>query len=233
MKKILALIPARGGSKGIKRKNIVDLNGKPLIAYTIETCLRSKWINRTVVSTDDPQIARIARQYGAEAPFMRPKKFAGDLSPDNEFLFHALKWLKDEENYVPDAVLNMRPVCPCRDVRIVDKAIKTFLRHPEADSLRAVCPAKETPYKMWEVKGRYMTPLIRDRRFKESWNMPRQVLRDIYFQHGYVDIMRPEVILKDKLISGKKVLPFFCENPVDIDYPEDLAAARKILESRK
>lgn len=231
--KILALIPARGGSKGIKKKNIVNLNGKPLIAYTIECSLKSKFINRVIVSTDDVKIAQIAKKYGAETPFIRPKEFAQDLSRDIDVFYHALRWLKDKENYIPDIVLNMRPVCPLRRVEVVDKAIKTFIDNPDADSLRAVCYPRQTPYKMWRKKGRYLEPLLEYKKFKEPYNMPRQVLPKVLYQHGYVDMVRAEVILKYKLMSGKKIFPFFCENLVDIDYPEDLILAEKLLKGKK
>jgi N-acylneuraminate cytidylyltransferase len=227
--KILALIPARGGSKGIKKKNIIRLKGKPLIAYTIECSLKSRFINRVIVSTDSIEIAEIAKKYGAEVPFIRPKKFAQDTSPDIDAFYHALTWLRDKENYTPDIVLNMRPVCPLRKVEVVDRAIKTFINNPHADSLRAVCHPRELPYKMWRKKDKFIEPLLPYRKFKESFNMPRQVLPEVLYQHGYVDMVRTEVILKYKLMSGKKILPFFCENLVDIDYPKDLIMAEKIL----
>lgn len=231
--KILALIPARGGSKGIKKKNIVALNKKPLIAYTIECSLRSKFINRVIVSTDDLKIADIAKKYGAEVLFLRPKKYAQDSSPDIDVFYHALKWLEKNESYVPDIVLNMRPVCPLRKPEIVDRAIKLFLRDKKADSLRSVSLSKDNPYKMWVSKGKYMKPVIKYKKFKEPFNMPRQVLPQTLYQHGYVDIVRAELILRDKLMSGKKVIPFFCDNLVDIDYPQDLKLAEEILKRSK
>jgi CMP-N-acetylneuraminic acid synthetase len=125
----------------------------------------------------------------------------------------------------------MRPVCPLRKGEVVDKAIRTFIDNPDADSLRAVCYSREIPYKMWRKKGKYMEPLIKYKRFREPFNMPRQALPKALYQHAYVDIVRPEVILKHKLMSGKKILPFFCENLSDIDYPEDLIVAERLLGS--
>ena len=136
--KILALIPARGGSKGIPRKNIVNLCGKPLIAYSIEQALASKWINRVIVSTDDEEIVAISRQYGAEVPFMRPEEFAQDLSPDIDVFRHALQWLETNEGYIPDIVLNHRPVCPIRKVETIDRAIELFINTQHDDSLLSV-----------------------------------------------------------------------------------------------
>lgn len=230
--KILAIIPARGGSKEIPYKNIVLLKGKPLIAYSIEIALKSKYINRIIVTTDNKEIARVAQKYGAEVPFMRPKKYAQDLSPDIDVFYHALTWLKENENYIPDIVVNMRPVCPLRKVELLDKAIKLFLDNPEADSLRSMYPAKQNPYKMWKKAGKYVTPIVVYGRFKESYNMPRQALPQALYQHGDIDMVRGEIILKYKMMSGKKVMPFICENLVDIDYPEDLLLAEKLLKGK-
>ena len=133
---ILALIPARGGSKGIPRKNLVPLLGKPFIAYSIEQALASAWITRTVVSTDDAEIAAAARQFGAETPFMRPAEFAQDHSLDLEVFQHALRWLKKEEGYTCDLVVHLRPTGPVRRVEVIDEAIELMLAHPEADALR-------------------------------------------------------------------------------------------------
>jgi len=232
--KILALIPARGGSKGIPRKNIVNLCGKPLIAYSIEQALASKWINRVIVSTDDGEIADIARKYGAEVPFMRPKEFAQDLSPDIDVFRHALQWLKVNEAYIPEIVLNQRPVCPIRKVEIIDQAIELFINTPEADSLRSVRTPAQTPYKMWGIIDGYMKPLLELPGIVEPFNQPRQVLPDVYWQFGYVDVVRAEVITQKGKMSGDRILPFFIDEEwVDIDYEEDIIEAEKLLKKRR
>src|SRR5437867_12897651 len=129
---ILALIPARGGSKGIPRKNIKVVAGKPLIAYSIEQALASRFITRTIVSTDDPEIAKVARDFGADVPFMRPSEFAQDLSPDIEVFRHALESLRKSERYVCELVVHLRPTGPVRRVELIDRAIETMLGDPEA-----------------------------------------------------------------------------------------------------
>jgi len=134
-REILALIPARGGSKGIPRKNIKVVAGKPLIAYSIEQALASRFITRTIVSTDDPEIAQVAREFGAKVPFMRPGEFAQDLSPDIDVFRHALKWLRDRDGYACDLVVHLRPTGPVRRVELIDQAIELILNDPEADSL--------------------------------------------------------------------------------------------------
>ncbi len=228
--KILALIPARGGSKGIPRKNIVNLGGKPLIAYSIEQALASRLINRVIVSTDDAEIAEIARRYGAEVPFIRPAEFAQDLSPDIDVFRHALAWLETNEGYVPDIVLNHRPVCPIRKVETIDRAIELFVNTPGADALRSVCIPAQTPYKMWQIADGYMKPLLALPGIIESFNLPRQSLPEVYWQIGYVDMVRTEVITRRGRMCGDKILPFIIEDEwVDIDYPEDIALAEKLL----
>ncbi len=232
--KILALIPARGGSKGIPYKNIINLCGKPLIAYSIEQALASKWVNRIIVSTDNETISSIAKKYGAEVPFIRPAEFAQDLSPDFEVFRHALEWLQTNEGYVPDIVLNHRPVCPIRRVETMDKAIELFINTPEADSLRSVCIPGQTPYKMWKIKDGYMKPLLELPGVTEPYNQPRQELPKVYWQLGYVDMVRAEVITKKGKMSGDKILPFIIEEEwVDIDYEEDIMEAEKLLMKRR
>jgi CMP-N,N'-diacetyllegionaminic acid synthase len=229
---ILALIPARGGSKGIPKKNIVNVCGKPLIAYSIEQALTSKFIKRVIVSTDDDETAEISAKYGAEVPFKRPAEYAQDLSADIDVFQHALRWLRENEDYVPDIVLNHRTVCPVRKVEVIDKAIGLFINTPEADSLRSVCLSALTPYKMWRIEGKYMKPLLPLSDFAESFNMPRQVLPKVYWQFGYVDMVRTEVITKKGRMSGDKVLPFIIEDEwVDIDHEEDIEKAERLIKA--
>jgi len=232
--KVLALIPARGGSKGIPRKNIVKLGNRPLIAYSIEQALASYLINRVIVSTDDKEIAEISRKYGAEVPFIRPKEFAQDLSPDIDVFRHALTWLESNEGYVPDIVLNHRPVFPFRKVETINKAIELLVNTPEADALRSVCVPSQNPYKMWRIIDGYMKPLLSVPGIAEPFNMPRQALPEVYWQIGYVDIVRTEVIINKGKMSADNILPFIIEEEwVDIDYLDDLIRAEKLLLKRQ
>lgn len=229
MYKILALIPARGGSKGLPRKNIINLCGKPLIAYSIEQALASKYINRTIVSTDDEEIAEISLRYGAEVPFIRPSEFAQDLSTDIDVFYHALVWLRDNDGYVPDIVINHRAIFPIRKVELIDKAVEKFLSS-DADSLRSVCVAKESPYKMWTLCDEYMKP-VTNYPVQEFFNLPRQELPIAYWQIGYIDIIRSYVIFQRRM-SGDKIIPFIIDEEfVDIDYEEDLVEAERLLKS--
>lgn len=231
---ILALIPARGGSKSVPRKNLIPLFGKPMIAWAIENALAAKYVSRVIVSTDDEEIAKVALTFGAEVPFMRPVDISGDYSLDIEFHRHALEWLDVNENYKPDMVINLRPTPPSRRPETIDKAIEEFHRHPEVDSLRSVHLANESPFKMWLFNNKgYMKPVATLENVIEPYNQPRQKLPLVYWQDGYVDITRPEVILKKNSTTGDLVLPFIIDEPaIDVDYPDALEPAEAQLRLR-
>jgi len=227
---ILALVPARGGSKGIPRKNIIAVAGKPLIAYSIEQALASRHVTRTIVSTDDAEIADVARRFGAEVPFMRPPEFAQDLSPDIDVFRHALQWLRDREGYVCELVVHLRPTGPVRRVELIDEAIRTMLNQPEADSLRSVSLPVHTPYKMWRIVDGFLQPLLAVRGMIEPYCMPRQSLPEVYWGNGYVDIVRPHVVLELGMMCGRKILPFVIREPVfDIDYEDSIPKVEEAL----
>lgn len=232
---ILALIPARGGSKSIPRKNLLMLAGKPLIAYSIEQALASRHITRTIVSTDDPEIAAAAREHGAEVPFMRPAAFAQDLSTDLEVFRHALMTLRDAESYSCECVVHLRPTGPVRRVTRIDEAIETFLRSPDADSLRSVTSPVQTPFKMWRINAGYLEPLLDVAGVPDAHSLPRQSLPEVFWQNGYVDIVRPRVVVELGTMSGRKILPFVVNEPaLELDYPESIplveAALRRLHE---
>ncbi len=235
-KEVLALIPARGNSKSIPRKNIRDFGGYPLIAYSIAAALQSKLVTRTIVSTDDEEIAEIARQNGAETPFLRPEEFSRDETLDHPVFKHALSWLAENENYHPDVVLQLRPTSPFRPHDMLDDAIKLLLENPQADSVRGIVPSGQNPYKMWRVaEDGSMRPLLEVNGIKEAYNAPRQDLPDTYWQTGHIDAIRPEVILKKKSMSGDVIMPLFVDPAftVDIDTPLDWQRAEAaVLEGR-
>ena len=220
---ILALIPARGGSKGIPRKNLLVLAGKPLVAYSIEQALASRYITRTIVSTDDAEIADVARRYGADVPFVRPSELAQDLSPDLDVFRHALAWLRDRERYHCDLVVHLRPTAPVRRLALIDSAIETMLRQDDADSLRAVSRSEQTPYKMWRMVDGRLEPLVPMAGVAEPHSLPRQELPELYWQNGYVDIVRPHVVLDLGMMAGHRIAPFIVDEPVpELDYPDDV-----------
>ena len=234
MTEILALIPARGGSKGLPRKNVLPLAGKPLIAHTIATALESETITRTVVSTDDDEIAEAARAYGAEVPFMRPAGLAGDDSLDLEVFEHALLWLAREEGYEPELVVHLRPTNPIRRPERVDEAVRAMLADPQADSLRSVSVPAQTPYKMWRRDGAYLVPLVEVAGVRDAHSRPRQSLPEVWWQNGYVDVIRPRTVLELASMSGERVLPFVVQDRfVEIDYADAFAAAEELLRRRE
>lgn len=221
---VLALILARGGSKSVPRKNIMPVNGRPLIAYTILQALASRFVTRTIVSTDDDEIADISREWGAEIPFMRPPELAQDDSVDLEAFVHCLAWLKDNEGYEPELVVHLRATGPVRRVEVIDQGIEMLLKTPDADSLRTVVLAKQTPFKMWRFDGSYIVPVVTLPGVLEAHSVARQNLPKAYWQNGYVDVIRCETILEKNSMVGESVLGIEIDEPVfDIDYPEDVA----------
>ena len=147
----LALIPARGGSKSIPRKNIIDFAGFPLISYSIAAGLAAETVTRVIVSTDDDEIAEISRRYGAETPFVRPAELSQDNTPDLPVFRHALEWLAENEDYRPDIVVQLRPTSPFRRVRHIDDAVYRLIGRPDADAVRTVCLPFQNPFKMWRI----------------------------------------------------------------------------------
>lgn len=216
---VLAVIPARSGSKSVKDKNIRRMNHLPLIAYSIGHALQSSLIQRVIVSTDSEKYARIARQYGAGVPFLRPEIYAQDDSLDIDVFRHVLTELEQTEGYVPDAVVHLRPTYPIRKVQDIDRMIQ-LLAKKKADSVRCIAPAKETAYKMWRAHSDgTISPVLCD--IKEAYNMPRQALPQLYYQNACIDVIRTEVITKGHSMSGKKIIGYIMEDNFDIDTEED------------
>jgi N-acylneuraminate cytidylyltransferase len=229
---ILALIPARGGSKSIPHKNIRPLAGFPLIAYSITAAKQSKLVTRTIVSTDDDEIAYIAREFGAETPFMRPTEFAQDNTLDYPVFTHALTWLKEHEGYQPDILVQLRPTSPLRPPDCVDQALQILLDHSEADSVRGVIPSGQNPFKMWQVsdQGR-MTPLLSLSGVPEPFNSPRQVLPQTYWQTGHIDAIRLSTIMNKQSLSGDIIYPLQIDPryAIDIDTLRDWQRAEWLI----
>lgn len=233
MTEVLAIIPARGGSKSIPRKNIRPFAGHPLIAYSIAAGLAAETVNRVVVSTDDEQIAAISRRYGAETPFMRPEEFSQDDTPDLPVFQHALRWLRENEGYRPEMIVQLRPTSPLRRVRHIDQAVHRLLDRPEANAVRTVCVPFQNPFKMWQIANDgFMTPLIQIEH-PEPYNLPRQALPEVYWQTGYVDAAWSKTILEKNSMTGERILPLEIEASewIDIDSPDDWRRAERLLES--
>jgi YrbI family 3-deoxy-D-manno-octulosonate 8-phosphate phosphatase len=233
MNKVLAIIPARGGSKGIPRKNIRNFSGYPLIAWSIAAAKQSELVTRVIVSTDDEEIAAVARELGAETPFLRPTEFAQDQSTDLPLFEHALKWLADNEGYKPDVIVQLRPTSPIRPKGLVDAAVRTLLEHADADSVRGVVPAGQNPHKMWRLDAGEDSPmrnLLAVDGIEEPYNAPRQILPPIFWQTGHIDAIRPATILSGSM-SGKTIYPLVIDPnfTVDLDNLRDWARAEWLV----
>ena len=227
MTEILALIPARGGSKGIPRKNIRNFAGYPLIAWSIAAAKGSQFVTRVIVSTDDEEIAAVARDYEAETPFLRPAEFAQDNTTDLPVFEHALTWLEENENYRPDVVIQLRPTSPIRPRDCVDSAIRILVEHGDADCVRGVVPAGQNPHKMWRFVGAEgpMKPLLEVEGIAEPYNAPRQILPPVYWQTGHIDVIRVSTIKEKHSLTGDVIYPLVIDPryTVDIDNLSDWA----------
>lgn len=231
-RKILALIPARSGSKSVIHKNIREISGKPMLAYSIEHAQRSACVNRIIVSTDSEEYARIAQRYGAEAPFLRPAEYAQDNSPDLDVFEHALQWLWQEEQYRPDIVVQLRPTYPVRSVKDIDNMIEQLLSDDTLDSVRSIGPAKEVAHKMWyrEEGSGVIRPILQD--IPEAYNMPRQQLPKIYYQNACIDVIRTSTILKKHSMTGEHIAGYVMEENFDIDTEKEFERAARVMRMR-
>jgi len=230
-KKILAIIPARIGSKGIRRKNIKKLLEKPLLQYSVEAAIKTKYLDRVVVSTDSKKIARISKKLGAEVPFLRPKKLALDKTSTLPVLKHTLEYLKKEEGYSPYAVVLLQPTSPLRTQKHIDQAIKIFLAHPRADSLVSVVsvPHNFQLIKLMKLSGKYLRPYLKGQGIKI---LTRRKLSKLYARNGpAILITKTEVILKKNSLYGKRILPYLMSKieSIDIDDMEDWKIAEAII----
>ncbi|MCR5323399.1 MAG: acylneuraminate cytidylyltransferase family protein [Lachnospiraceae bacterium] len=237
---ILALIPARSGSKSVPDKNIRMIGGKPMLAWSIGHALGAGHITRVIVSTDSEEYADIARKYGAEVPFIRPAEYATDTALDIDVFKHALEWLNVNEGYRPDIIVQLRPTYPKRKVDDIQNMIEMLIDHPEADSVRSVAPATEIPFKMWVCEldhgntfdsanipiGRIL-PVVKD--LPECYNMPRQELPTAYYQNACIDVMRYDTVMKKNSMTGDVILGYLMQENLDIDTEEELERAREVM----
>jgi CMP-N,N'-diacetyllegionaminic acid synthase len=230
---VLALITARSGSKSMPDKNILPIQGKPMLAYSIEHARAARRVTRTIVSTDSPRYAEIARGFGAEVPFLRPAELAGDETPDLPVFLHALEWLQREEGYRPDLVVHLRPTCPLRRAGLIDAAIVALQQDPEADSVRTVTRVTHPPYKMWTLGGDgRLRPLLSVEGIPEPWNEPRQRLPQAYLQTANVDVVRYGTLVEQRSMTGRRILPLVEEEFCDIDTPGEFLEAEDAVRIR-
>ncbi len=236
--KVYAIIPARGGSKGLPGKNVKKLGDKALIAHTIEAARKSGLIERIIVNTDDDEIARVAREHGAEV-FDRPKELAADLTEDLPVFIHHLNELK-KKNDLPDMVVDLRATAPLRQASRIREGIELLAKagRENADSVRAVSKAAKHPHKMWTLEndGR-ITPFLPESMtgMKEPYNAPRQALPKVFQNNGAMNAFWPETVLEKNSMTGNRIigLPMEDWESVNIDTEIDFILAEYLMEKYK
>lgn len=237
---VLGLILARGGSKSIPKKSIHPCADKELLYYTIKSAQDSKSVTRLIITTDDEEIAEVARKYGVEVPFMRPKELAEDLTPDLPVFEHALKWLDENEGYKPDMIVHLRPTSPMRSGVDIDRAVKLMMENDDAESVRSVVEPPHTPFKMYrhDEGEKFLKPILSKdypdvfEKYAEPFNMPRQILPPTWKHVGYVDVLRPSVVLEKESMSGSNILPLKIATwrDIDIDAMKELKDAEVLIQ---
>ena len=214
---IVGLIPARAGSKRVKNKNIKPLAGHPVLAYTIASALESGIFGDVVVSTDSEPFAAIARHYGAAVPFLRPDQYAGDRSPDIEWIEYTLGRLRDEGKAY-DCFAILRPTSPFRKAETIQRAWQTFLAEEGVDSLRAIEKCKQHPGKMWVVRGHRMFPLLPIGPKEQPWHSSQYpTLPEVFIQNASLEIAWSRVIFENRTIAGDSYVPFITEGDEGYD----------------
>ena len=227
--KILGLIPARSGSKGLRQKNVKNLLGKPLIKYSIDAAKKSKKINRIIVSTDDHSISQISKKYGAESPFLRPISISKDTTPIGNVISHSLAFLNNQ-NYIPDVIVLLQPTSPLRTSILIDQGINKLL-NSKADSVISVSKIKQHPFGSFSIHNKYL------KFFKSNSKIffQRQKYPPLYFPTGALYVFWNKTFNTYKSIYGKKILPIITpeEESIDIDTNFDFFTCEMIMKNWK
>ena len=224
---IIAIIPARSGSKSIKNKNIKKFNNLPLLAWSIKTCLACKKIKKVYVSTDSKKYANIAKKYGDVHILLRPKQISTDKSTDYEMIKHAIKNIKFDYSII----LHFRPTTPLRNINIINKVINLFV-NSKYSSLRTIHESPESAYKSFEIKKKYIIPICKSNKTIDSLNAPRQNFKKTYSANGYLDIYRKKFITKNNKLFGKNVKGFITPFTHEIDNLEQFNYLEYLCEKK-
>ncbi len=231
---VVALIPARSGSKRVPDKNIRPLAGHPLIAYSIAAAIQSGIFAAVIVSTDSERYAEISRYYGAEVPFMRPAEFSGDSSPDIEWIEYTLQRLAADGRPC-DCFSILRPTSPFRLPETIQRAWNEFRAEVGVDSLRAVEKCGQHPGKMWVIRGRRMLPLLPIGPADQPWHSSQYPsLPEVYVQNASLEIAWSRVVLEGRTIAGHVVMPFLTRDAegFDVNQPYDWDLAEHMVQNR-
>ena len=218
---VLALVPARSGSKAIKDKNVFPLAGHPLVGWSIAAARRSALVDRVLLSTDSVAYAAVGETYGAEVPFLRPETLATDDAVDNGYVEHALDWLA-ENGGEPDLIVLLRPTSPLRRPEVIDEAVETFRTTGGATSLRSLHEMSETAYKTFEIIDSLLRPVGSPTRTVDDANGPRQHFPSTFEANGYVDVLSTDLIRSTGLLYGDRVVPYMTETVLEIDTLSDV-----------
>ena len=205
---VIAVVPARSGSKSIKNKNTLDLCGHPLLAYSIRAALSSERISDVFLSTDSEEYAELGRHYGAKVPFIRPSQLATDVSTDYEWVNHFLCWYLRSNNHLPRLLVHLRPTTPLREPTLIDGAIDTLMA--------------QTAYKCFEIRSDFLVTAFQREHNLDAANMSRHAYPQTFIPNGYVDILDPTFVQENKRIHGERVLSYRTPQVADIDTVEDL-----------
>ena len=227
MNKVLAIIPARGGSKGIYMKNIQKIAGKPLIQYTIEQALKSKLITRTLVTTDNQKIKKIAEGLGAEVPFLRPKKYSKDNSSALEVIIHTVNFLQKKTTKLQEIITFLQPTSPLRTTEMIDRSIK-LLQKTNGTSVLSVFTRRQHPFRSFKIENRFLKPLRKD--FEKYYQ--RQKLPTLYYPTGTIYTFWTNTLKKYNSMFGPKIIPMvakYNEHHLDIDDYFDMFVCEMVL----
>lgn len=229
--RVLGIVPARGGSKGIPRKNLVSISGRPLLAYTLEEARRSHKLDRILLSTDDHEIAALGRESGVEVPFLRPADLASDVASVDAVVAHALDWMLGHEGYVPDAFVILHPTTPLRTAVHIDEAVD-MLAASDADAVVSVSPPMEHPAEMVVFEASRMRFLLPDGGYLAG--VQRQRYPDCYFLNGAIYVTRTGAFRSTGSRFGRTTVPYMMDplDSIDIDTMADLVLAELLVQRR-
>src|SRR3989344_2927604 len=241
--KVLGIIPARGGSTSIKYKNIANVGSKPLIYYAIREAKKSKLLDAFIVCTDSPKIAKVAKKYGADVPYLRPKNTAKKFSVEIEYQQHALKWLEKNRGWKPDLVVLIKPTAPLRSAELIDKVVQVAQKNPQYSTVRTVSAPPSHPYRMWQFEKDDMTlsqilPAFVSAPDFQKWghDVPRQKLARVYVHNAAVDAIWAKHIRRGVgAVFGGPIGGVITDSrvSVDIDEPLDLEIVDKLLKASR
>ena len=218
---VIAIVPARSGSKGVIHKNIKTLGGYPLLAFSVAVGKKAESIDRVIISSDSTEYIGIGKTYGAEAPFIRPVEISRDESTDYQCVKHLLDFLQDNEGQIPEYVVHLRPTTPFRDPVLIDAAVKKIKLNSKATALRSAHEMSETAYKCLEIENSIFKPLGMNSFNMDNANLPRQMFPKTYAANGYVDIYKSNFIETNCKMLGNHVIPYIIPLTLEVDNETD------------